>query len=1369
MTHQHRLSKKALSLLLAFVIVLSAFVQLTVTVSAAPDLPEANTEVRGEVCTSLSSAALAYYTGDNSYDVLSELSGYDDAYASDDVAELSALYAALQTLMTKTQTYRPSYSSTKPGTLAYYWQKTDAQHGSENMCCFYTDLRYTNYGTDGYFLPFTSSTQNKSDMQREHIWPKALGTFSETNAGSDLHHLRPSIGSVNNSKGSKPFGEIHDTADIKYAYGTDPETAWWSSDGYFEPKDSVKGDCARILLYVYCRWGEKNLYSAASGYERVIESRDTLLKWCEEDPVDTWEMKRNDLVQEIEGNRNVFIDYPEFAWLMFGLRPPQDMSTPSGEASGAGSSTHTHNWSAWTHDANSDPSTHSRTCSSTEGVCPANGKQTKSCTFDAGTVTNEPTCVATGLRTITCTDCGYSYTQIIPATGVHKDADGNGKCDVCGAEVTGTVTDVLDADATGMSGNTYGSWSGVKSNSEAVYAGQSAAGNNAIQLRTNNNNSGIVTTASGGTVRKIIVEWNENTTAGRTLDIYGKNSAYSAPTDLYNSSKQGTLLGSITIGSSTELTVTGDYAFVGIRSQNNALYLDKIYTVWETGGGSGSGHSHSWSAWAHDENSDPSTHTRYCSNTDGTCPMNGIQTENCDFDAGVVTTAATCIDAGVKTFTCQVCGHSYTEAVPATGVHTDGDGDGKCDVCGAKVATLLEDVLDSASTGVSGSNYADWDGLGGTSSDAVYAGNSAASNSTIQLRSNNSNSGVISTKSGGYVRKIAVKWNTGTADGRTLNIYGKNEAYTSPTQLYGTEKGTLLGTIVYGSSTELTISDDYTFIGFRSASGALYLDEVRITWDTNTCKHTFEWDGNVGSDGKHTEECQLCGETHLVNCTFDNGVYTGATYGTAGFTTYTCTVCGYSYTVEDPDAPATGSVVQYFLTDSLKDGNKVVIYNPKNGKALTSTITGKYYLEGADVTLSGTALQNASDAAVWTVTDNGDGTYTFDQDELGLYGYVSGSYVDLDNEAGDGYVDKWVLNEIDTASHLFSVKCDGLTYTRNSTTYTSVYLEYYSNHFALYGNNNELTGSDDIYLMQFYVLDAEPVVIGESLTATADIDVNVYLDIPAGLVKGNDDLAVRLYDGETLLETIPVATALTDNGYKFTLSKPAKNIRDVVTLKLYDGDKLVQLSKDGTPVDSIDYSVQGYLDSVIANADKYDADLVALCKAMSDYGSYAMIQLKYHADEVVSFYSASEIAAITVDTPNLAGLRSDVILPETSAIEGLAFYGASLVCLDEMTLRLYFTYTGSASLTSGGHPLVAKDGYYYVDITGIAAKDFSVGQIATVTDGTNNYTVSGYSVHTYIRKVLELKSTSTDPEDISWVNVVKAIANYGFKAEAYFN
>ena len=148
---------------------------------------------------------------------------------------------------------------------------------------------------------------------------------------------------------------------------------------------------------------------------------------------------------------------------------------------------------------------------------------------------------------------------------------------------TQSVSDTLTRDLIGVTDTAYETWSGKTASSDAVYAGNSAGKNTyttpetlSIQIRSNNNNSGIVSTTSGGTLTGISVVFNSSTVADRTLNIYGKTSAYSAATDLYSSSTRGTLLGTIVCGTSTSLAITGNYTYIGIRSYSGAIYLDSI-------------------------------------------------------------------------------------------------------------------------------------------------------------------------------------------------------------------------------------------------------------------------------------------------------------------------------------------------------------------------------------------------------------------------------------------------------------------------------------------------------------------------------------------------------------------------------------------------------------------------------------------------------------------------------------------------------------------------------------------------------------------------------------------------------------------------
>lgn len=150
----------------------------------------------------------------------------------------------------------------------------------------------------------------------------------------------------------------------------------------------------------------------------------------------------------------------------------------------------------------------------------------------------------------------------------------------------GESLDILTRELTGVNAvASYENWSGVSVNSTAVYAGNSAGGNNSIQLRTTNSNSGIVTTVSGGRVKRIIVEWNSQTSADRILNVYGKHTPYATAEDLYDNDTDGTLLGSIEYGTSngtsTTLDINGDYEYIGLRSSSGAMYLNSIAIIWE--------------------------------------------------------------------------------------------------------------------------------------------------------------------------------------------------------------------------------------------------------------------------------------------------------------------------------------------------------------------------------------------------------------------------------------------------------------------------------------------------------------------------------------------------------------------------------------------------------------------------------------------------------------------------------------------------------------------------------------------------------------------------------------------------------------------
>ena len=127
-----------------------------------------------------------------------------------------------------------------------------------------------------------------------------------------------------------------------------------------------------------------------------------------------------------------------------------------------------------------------------------------------------------------------------------------------------------------------------------------------------------------------------------------------------------------------------------------------------------------------------------------------------------------------------------------------------------------------------------------SSSGVSYAGLSAGENSTIQLRSKNSNEGLVSTENTNShkAKQVTIEWHTSDSS-RIVDVYGSNSPYTGASQLYNSNsQGTLIGSMAYSDKDQttnkstLTISSSFKYIGIRSRSGALYLNSIEIEWGT---------------------------------------------------------------------------------------------------------------------------------------------------------------------------------------------------------------------------------------------------------------------------------------------------------------------------------------------------------------------------------------------------------------------------------------------------------------------------------------------------------------------------------------------------------
>ena len=158
----------------------------------------------------------------------------------------------------------------------------------------------------------STSWDPDNSWNREHVWPKGNSWFNESGAGSDLHHLRPEDSKVNSTRSNLKFGEVTNGSEAKLNDGRGSNCYYNST--YFEPQDAAKGDAARIIFYLLTRYSESDSYSIT----KVAQSMDLLLKWHKLDPVDAWEINRNQVTYGIQGNRNPFIDHPYLADAIWG-------------------------------------------------------------------------------------------------------------------------------------------------------------------------------------------------------------------------------------------------------------------------------------------------------------------------------------------------------------------------------------------------------------------------------------------------------------------------------------------------------------------------------------------------------------------------------------------------------------------------------------------------------------------------------------------------------------------------------------------------------------------------------------------------------------------------------------------------------------------------------------------------------------------------------------------------------------------------------------------------------------------------------------------------------------------------------------------
>lgn len=214
--------------------------------------------------------------------------------------------------------------------LPNYWQYSDVYpelvDGCKRWWDMYSDALYLIRGGQSGTQSFSAN-----HMQREHSVPKSWwkknGSVEYTPAYSDMWNLYPSDASANQAKSNYPFGETRTTVfDNGVTKVGAPKAGFGGgASTVFEPGDEYKGDFARAIFYMATVYDDLNwVYNymfVANDYPTLVPwAVNMLLQWARQDPVSQKEIERNDIVEQYQGNRNPFVDFPALAEYIWGVR-----------------------------------------------------------------------------------------------------------------------------------------------------------------------------------------------------------------------------------------------------------------------------------------------------------------------------------------------------------------------------------------------------------------------------------------------------------------------------------------------------------------------------------------------------------------------------------------------------------------------------------------------------------------------------------------------------------------------------------------------------------------------------------------------------------------------------------------------------------------------------------------------------------------------------------------------------------------------------------------------------------------------------------------------------------------------------------------
>lgn len=420
-----------------------------------------------------------------------------------------------------------------------------------------------------------------------------------------------------------------------------------------------------------------------------------------------------------------------------------------------------------------------------------------------------------------------------------------------------------------------------------------------------------------------------------------------------------------------------------------------------------------------------------------------------------------------------------------------------------------------------------------------------------------------------------------------------------------------------------------------------------------------------------------------------------------------------------------------------------------------------------------------------TWDDSSDNWYSFDQrhlyfgltDELMAIAhpghskiYTTDTYATRSTSLADNYfvragdASKWakaytdrIQKNLDAGKTEFEIAADNATYPPSISGIQNGIIAYAINQMTWTTDKAAVTlnatGSANSFTFTAEYASKSPEVslYGRSITLKDNIDVNYYMEMSDSVFEHDAYLEFKI-GGQTYKLNASDAAEVNESGktlYKFSCPVNAAQMSDTIETRIVI---------DNNTKEEFSYSVKEYASELLSKSNEYPAETVKLVKALLNYGTAAQTFFKYNtgkpANAILSDTDKA-VAAADFDAYK-AVIKAD---SANGAIDGLTYYGSSLICKSEMTVRHYFILDNGSDINNYKFSYIDTEGYevslipkkvsdggvYCVDISGIMACSLNKNYVCRVTGMDNSQTIElDYGPLSYAYSVANSKDSSKE-------------------------